>query len=162
MVGEKAEDARPSTESIPAADSLRPVTETSDCSQENLLTTDTSEATELNFTVPIVSVTKLKTPTENLEESEASPILQDCNQEVSPDHEERGNASQVSETEESQVEPAAGSREQGDSERSAAAEDSNGEEDEEEEAPAGPGKKNYGGKGKNKAKRRSGRATNRR
>lgn len=158
MVDEKAEDARPSPESIPAADDLRPVTETSDCSQENLLTTDTSEATELNSTVPIVSATELKAPSENPEESEASSILQDCNQEVSPDHEERGEASQVSETEESRVEQ----REQGDSESAAAAEDSNGEDDEEEEAPAGPGKKNYGGKGKSKAKRRSGRATNRR
>lgn len=157
MVDEKAEDARPSPESIPA-DDLRPVTETSDCSQENLLTTDTSEATELNSTVPIVSATELKAPSENPEESEASSILQDCNQEVSPDHEERGEASQVSETEESRVEQ----REQGDSESAAAAEDSNGEDDEEEEAPAGPGKKNYGGKGKSKAKRRSGRATNRR
>ncbi|KAM4719496.1 cdkn1a interacting zinc finger protein 1a isoform 1-T3 [Anableps anableps] len=175
MVGEKGEAAQASTKSIPAADSLRPVTETSDCSQENLLPTDTSEAADLNSTKSIISAVELKTQDENqLKESEATSSSLDFalsatsnenpNQELSPDHKERSNASQVSATEESPVEPAADSREEADSEPAATAGDSNveEEEEEEEEPPAGPGKKNCGGKGKNTAKRRSGRAANRR
>lgn len=151
MVGEKGEDAQASTKSIAAADGLRPVTEASDCSQENLLTTDTSETDGLNST-KLISLTKLKTQEEDRlkeKESEAASISLDFNQQLSPDHKE------------SPVALAAVSRKEADS-VPAAAGDSNGEEEEEEEAPADPGKKNCGGKGRSVGKRRSGRAANRR
>lgn len=151
MVGEKGDDAQASTKSIAAADGLRPVTEASDCSQENLLTTDTSEADGLNST-KLISLTELRTQEEDRlkeKESEAASISLDFNQQLSPDHEE------------SPVALAAASRKEADSVPTAAAGDSNGEE-EEEEAPAGPGKKNCGGKGRSVGKRRSGRAANRR
>ncbi|XP_016535806.1 cdkn1a interacting zinc finger protein 1a [Poecilia formosa] len=153
MVGEKGEDTPASTKSIRAADGLRSATEASDCSQENLLTIDTSEADGLNSTKSI-SLTKLKTQEDQLKEkeSEAASISLDFSQQPSPDHEE------------SPVPPAAVSRKEADSAPAAAAAagDSNGEEEEEEEAPAGPGKKNCGGKGRSVGKRRSGRAANRR
>ncbi|XP_008422565.1 cdkn1a interacting zinc finger protein 1a [Poecilia reticulata] len=152
MVGEKGEDAPASTKSIAAADGLRPVTEASDCSRENLLTIDTSEADGLNST-KLISLTKLKTQEEDRlkeKESEAASISLDFNQQLSPGHEE------------SPVAPAAVSRKEADSvpaaaAAAAAAGDSNGEE---EEAPAGPVKKNCGGKGR--SNRRLGRAANRR
>ncbi|XP_044000627.1 cdkn1a interacting zinc finger protein 1a isoform X1 [Gambusia affinis] len=150
MVGEKGDDAQASTKSIAAADGLRPVTEASDCSQENLLTTDTSEADGLNST-KLISLTELRTQEEDRlkeKESEAASISLDFNQQQLD--------------EESPVALAAASRKEADSVPTAAAGDSNGEEEEEEEAPAGPGKKNCGGKGRSVGKRRSGRAANRR
>ncbi|MEQ2300000.1 hypothetical protein AMECASPLE_020727 [Ameca splendens] len=166
MIGEKGEEPQPSTKSIPAADSLRPVTETSDCSQENLLTTDTMEAADLNSTKTIISVTKLKAQEESqLKEkrAEANSTSQDFTLSVTsnenPNQEEKSNASQVSAPEETPVESAV-SREEADLEPVAAAEVSNGEDG--EEAPVGPEKKNHEGKAKNTAKRRSGRAANRR
>ncbi|MEQ2201162.1 hypothetical protein XENOCAPTIV_008494 [Xenoophorus captivus] len=166
MIGEKGEEPQPSTKSIPAADSLRPVTETSDCSQENLLTTDTMEAADLNSTKTIISVTKLKAQEESqLKEkrAEGNSTSQDFTlsptSNENPNQEEKSNASQVSAPEETPVESAV-SREEADLEPVAAAEVSNGEDG--EEAPVGPEKKNHEGKAKNTAKRRSGRAANRR
>ncbi|XP_038158188.1 cdkn1a interacting zinc finger protein 1a [Cyprinodon tularosa] len=167
MVAEKDEAAHPSRKSPPSADSLRHDLEISDCSQQNVLSTDTGEAIDLNSN----SATKPEAQEENElmeKQVEASSTSQDLSisaassenltQELSSDQEERCSPSQVSGPEESSVEIPAVSREQAGSEPAAVGLYA----EEEEEPPVGLGKKNCGGKAKNTAKRRSGRAANRR
>ncbi|XP_072228643.1 cdkn1a interacting zinc finger protein 1a [Leuresthes tenuis] len=185
-MSQKSEAPQSSKKSTQAADSVRSVTETpTDCSNEGSLSVDTGAAANLNSMQPIITVSQLKTQTENQpqeKQQETDSTSQDLtisatstgdlDQDLSLHHEEEDNPSQASEAQESPAELPAGSREEAEAEPAeaepapaAAAADSNEEEEveeKEEELPAGPGKKNSTGKAKSTAKRRSGRATNRR
>lgn len=172
MVSQKDEAVESSRKSLLAADSLRPETETaSDCSDKNLHSGDTDLTTSANSMQPTITLTQLNSENQQAEgQAEPLPTSQDVttisatstgnvDQDLSLHHEEEENASQVSSAQESPAELPAGSRQEANSEPAAAAEDAN---EEEAEAPAGPGRKNSAGKAKATAKRRSGRATNRR
>ncbi|XP_047426025.1 cdkn1a interacting zinc finger protein 1a [Mugil cephalus] len=175
LVSQKGEAVESSRKPLLAADGLRPVTETtaSDCSDQNLHSDDTSLTRSVNSTQPAITLTRLNSENQQ-EEGRAEPpsTPQDftpissagagsADQDLSLRREEEENASRASSAQESPAELPAGGRQEANSEPAAAAEDAN-EEEEEEEAPAGPGRKNGAGKAKATAKRRSGRATNRR
>lgn len=140
-----------SRESPCAADSLRPLTEpTADC---------------LDSMQPIIKLTGLKENQQQEEEAELDPTSQDftaisatCNTDQDLLGKEEETTSQASGVQERPAELPAGS--QGEPEREAAAEDTN--EEREREAPAVPGKNSNTAKAKTPAKRRSGRAANRR
>ena len=138
LLSQKEEAVR---ESLLAADSLRPVTEnTTDLSEENSLPDDTGSVT--NSTQPKLAGSTDKDLTLHSQEEEST--------------------AEESVLQESPAELSAESREEPDSVQAAVAEDVNEEEQLEMDAPAVPGKKNGTGKGKAAAKRRSGRAANRR
>ncbi|XP_035524382.1 cdkn1a interacting zinc finger protein 1a [Morone saxatilis] len=176
---QKGEGVASSRESLQAADSLSPTQTNMDCSDENSHSDNTGLVTDVKTMQPTITLTRLNVQTENQqqeEQAEPEPSSQDftttsetstgsTDQDLHCKEEE--TTSQASEVQESPAELPAGSKEEPDSEVSAAAEDANEREEEEEvkeekEAPAVPGKKSGTGKGKSTSKRRSGRATNRR
>lgn len=140
-----------SRECLHAADSLKPLTEpTADC---------------LDSTQPIIKLTGLTENQQKGEEEELNPTSQDittisatCNTDQDLLGKEEETTSQASGVQERPAELPAGS--QGEPELDAAAEDTN--EGGEKEAPAVPEKNSNTAKAKTTAKRRSGRAANRR
>ncbi|KAM9735062.1 cdkn1a interacting zinc finger protein 1a [Menidia menidia] len=141
---------------IQAAESFQSETEApTDCSD------DMEAAANVNSMQPVVTVSRMKTDNqleENQQETDSTSQVSAANTE---DLDKALSLHQGVEDGSPTVSPAelpAGSREEAGSEP-APAQDSN---EEEEEPPAAPGKKNSTGKAKATAKRRSGRATNRR
>ncbi|XP_044189214.1 cdkn1a interacting zinc finger protein 1a [Thunnus albacares] len=181
LLSQKGEASR---ESLLAEDSLRSAPETTtDCLDENSLSHDTGLVTDLNSMQPSITLTRLSMQAENQQQenqAEPDPTSQDLittsatssgstDQELSLQNEEEEPTSQASVVQESPGELAAGSTKEPDSEATAAAaaaaaaaaNEEEEEEKEEKEAPAA--RKNNGtGKTKTTAKRRSGRAANRR
>ncbi|XP_041826449.1 cdkn1a interacting zinc finger protein 1a [Melanotaenia boesemani] len=174
LVSQKDEAVQSSRKSILAADNFDLVTETStDCSDKELLSADTSVAANLGSMQPIITVSRLKMQKENQlqqKEAETDSTSQDLTvSATSTDNldqdlilnEEEDDTSQAPSAQESTAEQPAGSREEAVLEPEAANDESM-EEEEEKESPAGTRKNNGTGKAKTTAKRRSGRAMNRR
>lgn len=163
MLGQKGEAVESSREPLQASDSLRPVTETTtDWSDENALSNDIGLRTNPNSLQPTVSLTMLQMQTENQQqetESGLDPTSQDLTSATCTDSTDQDLSLSSREEETAAQESPA---ELPDSEPAAAVEEANEGEEEPAEAPAAPGKKSSTGKTKPTAKRRSGRATNRR
>lgn len=152
----KGEKAESSGESLQAGDSLIHLKETtSDCSDKNLLSDDTGSAANRRALQPIVTLTTLKMQTQRPQRGkQAEP-------EAASEDLATISATSTSNADTSLAELTASSSVEADSEQSASVEDA-GEEVDEKEAPVSQGKKNGTGKAKIAARRRSGRATNRR